>query len=156
MLEKTERTSSIDPSFAKVYRRVNDPAKNVSHYSANLAATYVPFHLHSSLIRFTKFRENGFFVSTQFENKMLSYVREIVSGATHSEYTVASNTRFSKSLKCALLALLALCSILNCEDGFIYLALLITKLELVEEPCGATNPDRVSSSELFSGCNQYC
>lgn len=135
--------SAVVTPFAKVYRRVNEPARNVSRYSAQLAATYAPFHLHSALIRFTKFKENGFYATFQFEKKMLDYVREIRTSAGHTEFSVTAITRLKvKSLKCALWAL---CSMLNCEDGFTYLALLTSKSRLPGELCTATDADNDSA-----------
>jgi hypothetical protein len=135
--------SGAVPPFANVYRRINEPSRNVSRYSAELAAVYAPFHLHSLLIRFAKFKENGYFVSDRFERKMLVYLREIRKSTIHTEFTVTANTRLRvKALKCALWGL---CSMLNCEDGFAYLALLSSKMEATKNKSTDTSFQFVAS-----------
>lgn len=135
LLANNEDTTGNANEFIKLYRRINDLEKNHSIYSSVKAQIYIPFHLNSAIIRFEKFRKNGYFINDSFEEKHLESLRVIKEAATQDESfyddaqtsnEVKLKNRNLKDLKAALWRISSMC---NCEDGFKYMSILNSKNE---------------------------
>ena len=131
-----ENTAGNANQFIKLYRRINDLEKNHSIYSSVKAQIYIPFHLNSAIIRFKKFKENGYFINDSFEEKHLNSLQVIKEAATQNE-TFYDDSETSndikltkgklKELKSALWRISSMC---NCEDGFKYMSVLNSKKKM--------------------------
>jgi len=102
--------------FFKIYRRVGEEAKNESFYSATKADVYTPFHLNSAIIRLHAFEVNNFWISDEFQSKIIAHLMLIKIGIEQKN----KETKLKQ-------ALWAVCSFLNCETGYRYLVHLLEK-----------------------------
>ena len=125
-------SSGVRTQF-KVYRKLNDPAKNHTNYLATKAQTYLPYHINKSLIRCDTFLTNNFFISERFHKKLVNYLEVIKWNIVNMMFNPKKNDWINgKQVRVLKSALWSVCSFLICENGFKYISVVNQSVKLYE------------------------
>lgn len=104
----------------KLYRRINDPNRNITQFQASLAQIYLPFHINTALIRYSHFINANLSFNEYFDEKTAKHLQLIKASVQDANIN-------AMKLKSALWSICCLCI---CENGFKFVSKINEKYKI--------------------------